>query len=1018
MALDYKDSIAKTESQIAQIDERLKSSPTALSSVAIPTFRDASNESQKKTLQASLRALQKKQLTEDWYGKDDTGPKDESSSGGPIAQITNAMSAPVYGIVGGLRQLAGEKPVPKQEFTDLLKEKGVPSAVAAPLGFALNVAFDPFNWLTAGTGALIPRVALGLTRGTIKGGVGAGLRAGAEGLKSSALQKSSWLLGHTPGVMKFGKEGYEATRAGRLSEKANKSWETYKTMTNHDPLTKVMQAGADIPFMKSRFNLGGAFKGILSYVPKGDDIWKAFNYDSKGWLDNQRLYDAAMRLSSKTLDQAEAAGRIPAEITALKAAAGEGTDVLTNPKIRANFEAIKNMPPGTEKDALRDTLENLADDTNFIDANPSRVVSMTPEITTQRLLEESVANEDLRKVMGTLVEDFELHKNDTGIKLYDDAIRWARGVKLNIGEKELKPLKDLLDVHKALIEGAFKPAHTFLSIPTMMVNYISAGAMWMMMGGQDIKKFYAGYNQAYKALGGYDARALVLDRFMSGEAKEVWEKIIKNNPNTLRNTFGIGPSWFDYQRTQRELFDLVKASGAKGSDSEILETIAKFNDEMQNEIRSGNLTGVVPKKEGFLSKMMGKSGNNVADTPGDIIASLRKRTGSGAAEFDLPAGYTVRDPIGENPILDNIEAWISAKAEAGSKPAEIYQNLMTKARAGYERMDQAGRISIATSLSQEGLTETGLRTLSRFSPITIETDIIGKYVLNGETMYKIHPMKAMEIATDALINYAAMPAAIRMLRNMPLVGGPFASFTYGMGLRTAQTLAYNPAIFNKVSFASQSFSGDKTPLERQALDDDKGFYKWYKEPNMYRSPVNFFDEYPLYVNLAGMLPYYSLNIFQDSKRTYEDVLPNTILGALDRSPMMKDPIGQALMDFIILPTILSNARPQNALGAPLYPESATAADKAFYAGRGLVDSFTPGNLTPLGFALPAEHAKFYPGSRVRQAANAKDARNQLGIPGSESGASRSVRAGLGFVGIPTHRLDTRFAENEVNKGAE
>ena len=248
-----------------------------------------------------------------------------------------------------------------------------------------------------------------------------------------------------------------------------------------------------------------------------------------------------------------------------------------------------------------------------------------------------------------------------------------------------------------------------------------------------------------------------------------------------------------------------------------------------------------------------------------------------------------------------------------------------------------------------------------------------------------------------------------------------------MGLRTAQTAAYNPAFFNKVAFGMQSLQGHKTPLEKEALKSK--YYSWYNDPSMVRLPdafSKFVTQYPLYTNLSNALPYYSLSIFQPSNRTYSSVLPNTVVKMLDQSPIMKDPLGQTVFDNLLLPSLLSgtNERPMNQMGSPLYPINATAADKAFYMGRGLLDSITPPIVAPVGAALPADYAKYYPGPRMRgfsygQATGSTQypSENQLGIPGTEPTASKFIRNILGYVGIPIEMLNTKYAASQAGAGA-
>lgn len=77
------------------------------------------------------------------------------------------------------------------------------------------------------------------------------------------------------------------------------------------------------------------------------------------------------------------------------------------------------------------------------------------------------------------------------------------------------------------------------------------------------------------------------------------------------------------------------------------------------------------------------------------------------------------------------------------------------------------------------------------------------------------------------MNYAAMPAAVKVLRSLPM-GSPFFSFQYAMAAKLGQTLVSNPAAFNKVSFALHEASGNKTPLVKEALNSP--YYSFLSNP--------------------------------------------------------------------------------------------------------------------------------------------------------------------------------------------
>lgn len=81
----------------------------------------------------------------------------------------------------------------------------------------------------------------------------------------------------------------------------------------------------------------------------------------------------------------------------------------------------------------------------------------------------------------------------------------------------------------------------------------------------------------------------------------------------------------------------------------------------------------------------------------------------------------------------------------------------------------------------------------------------------------------------------------------------------------------------------------------------------------------FFKENPLYLNIANVIPYYSMNMFMPSNRRYSSSLGSNLVSALDKLPIMKDPVGQTIFDYFIQPLIIRDTMSQGQFGQPLYP---------------------------------------------------------------------------------------------------
>lgn len=248
---------------------------------------------------------------------------------------------------------------------------------------------------------------------------------------------------------------------------------------------------------------------------------------------------------------------------------------------------------------------------------------------------------------------------------------------------------------------------------------------------------------------------------------------------------------------------------------------------------------------------------------------------------------------------------------------------------------------------------------------------------------------------------------------MPLLGNPFVSFMYGMTLKTGQALAYNPAAFNKVTFAMNDFGGTKSPLEKKAMDDPGGYYSYLKQPGMFRLPnLPFFGKNPTYLNLANAIPYYSLSMFGVSQVGSGNTAREVIAKSIQRSPFFKEPFGSNFFDYMVLPIILGETvQPKGQFGQQLYPMDAGLGKKALYGTRALAESFTPNVMAYAGLVTPEAAAPYLPLYRWRDLTNAMAGKNQLGITRKEPPLNQTFRSLLKASGIPVQApINTSFVK--------
>src|ERR1035437_5328404 len=191
----------------------LQNSPTAYAPDTLPTGRDVSENTQLTTVNQQIETAASKNLRNTWYGATQT--TDPTDAGAPadgmIMGGLKALSKPLNAIAGAAQYAVGKGTSGDLvgnvnnamntglTFGNILEQEGVPRIAQIPLGFALDVMFDPVNWLTAGSGALIPRTGLGLVKGAMdEGGIKGGLEAAAQGATSSLASKAASVKGAVP----------------------------------------------------------------------------------------------------------------------------------------------------------------------------------------------------------------------------------------------------------------------------------------------------------------------------------------------------------------------------------------------------------------------------------------------------------------------------------------------------------------------------------------------------------------------------------------------------------------------------------------------------------------------------------------------------------------------------------------------------------------------------------------------------------------------------------------------------
>ena len=311
------------------------------------------------------------------------------------------------------------------------------------------------------------------------------------------------------------------------------------------------------------------------------------------------------------------------------------------------------------------------------------------------------------------------------------------------------------------------------------------------------------------------------------------------NKSSTRSAFSEGVNFLDASKN----YDNALNAGLipKGIDKKIAEKEWK---EMVDELKSK--FGEQEFKS--LEKTAKRSTKVEAGTSG-VFKNLAE---TGEIDPDIAGGMMSTEAFGSK-MATKPFTFVKDKAKEGGWAWKAMDIMMNKMPSTYDTYDQMAKLATFTESTVHGYTENVIKRLSHIVDISPEELASGKYtekiisksgkeISTGKTLYRLSPKTSFELANVMYLNYNAMPAAIRVMRNMPIIGSPFVSFMYGMALKTGQTLAYNPSAFNKMTFAMDEFGGVKTPLEKVALK--KNIYSYLNKPGMYRVP--FFNENPIY----------------------------------------------------------------------------------------------------------------------------------------------------------------------------
>ena len=646
--------------------------------------------------------------------------------------------------------------------------------------------------------------------------------------------------------------------------------------------------------------------------------------------------------------------------------------------------------------------------------------------------------ENAKNLLETAGEDYSLKHlikayeenpiGKTGVKWYDNWIDKQKtktlggmlessrlsGVAKTLGifdkVKDWTPLKKIFDVNDEylkIFKWAKVPANPASHIYATAGNTVFGYLAGMPIEDSRLRKYV--YDN-YQFLRGKRGAQFLKDSFFNDT--NTWFNMMEDNPHLFKTVFGFGPETISgrlpvKQALQRFHPNLTKDDVAKAM-TDMVDSFQKRLDEAVSvEIKSKKTAEEILKIQADVRERK--------PLPSSIqtLKQLAEKGGGKVSTFDLPSGWGASE-MGGGKILDNFKVW--AEKNKSKSPAHwIANSVLNTMPNHYEYIDQAFKLGNAQYLTNVGLTEESLLKLSRIIPIKKE-DILKPIIEKGQKLYQLTPKKAAEASAEIYMNYAAMPDYVKVLRALPIIGSPFFSFNAAMLAKTGKTLIHNPAVLNKLTFLMNEISGNRSPIEKATLEEKYNVF--LKSPSVVRLSKNW------NVDLKNLIPYFTMNMLNPSQRKYSETLPGVIANTIDNSPFMKHPIGQVLFDYIILPSILSEAdRPQGQFGQPLYPIGATFGQKAFYGGRSLAETAVPGVASYAGLlqplvkavGVPDEAIKYYPSYGARQIAEATQGKSTVGVTTKEDPVKKTLRALLARSGLPLYPLNTEFLSKQNKK---
>ena len=1057
------------DDKLDSLKKQLASQQVPQAGQQAPTYGEIKTQQSGLKTAAAIDALQSKARAEQWYPEQDPDAVKEGGDAVPLFnKIIDTSLTPLYGIVGAIDYATGKSKKDSlggaidYNVNEAKRTMGDVSGNAA-LGLVGDIVLDPVNWLTAGTTALIPRVAAGAYKGGAKAGVKGALKGAGAAAESRVLETALTTGKLTKGAVNLGAKGSTYLNPLRYIDKAKgkavkeaatesaektsnftkwlenrsvKSLEAFDDVMGQTALQRTIADKAPLGLMW-RKGMGDLAERAVEKSPKMAEYFdKYWKYSNSDWTRISQLRDVLLKTSGREMDDGLAAwvrtkktgesfedaltetrgARL--KIAKTEIPSQDATDPFATIDPTARKESLSELQKGMsamaaeggdEAASILEQVVKQADEASDIYDAPQGYITSDHVENGLRL----AAEKDLIDMsnMSSVYKDLNsiIKRGDMG----ETGVEWWDNIRTNLrtasiiakeGKESKKQValktklgastEKFLDVYEAAM-AVFKRAAVGAS-PTAWTNAIFGNLVMAKMVGLDVADpaYMKSLVSADKIVGSRKGAELILDEMFESEGIFA---MLHNNPTLFESTTGLDNVMTAKVLKARGLVERVRKTAIDAGEitpNTSLSDVALASEDITKQARSAGVT------KGASDTILDEA----------IEHDLSKKASMGSSRRLLetmnPDGTVAKTnatDFASNELFQSTMAtkWFHGLQQKAKQPgnysAKIGDAIFNGMPDQYGKLDYRYKIGTVLYATKEGLKESELRLVSRILRLG-EEDVAERVVTGGVARYKLSAPAAMELANEAFLNYNAMPAMVRVLRNLPLVGAPFAAFTYGMYTKTARTALTNPAVFNKVNLGLEEFSKDETPIEKGLLGMER--YDYLDDPAMLNLPG--FSDNMVFMNLANMIPYYTLNMFQPPQRQYEGMLPNAMIQTMDRLPVLQDPTGQVIFNYLLLPHLLGEELPKGAFGQTLFPKDAGAGMKAAYAARSLVDPYMPGIVQPFaglatGIAenagiVPEGTTQFLPGYTARKTGEAAQGNTGVGVNSKEPAVQRTARA--------------------------